>query len=145
MSGAQPQSLGRIPVGMRPGAREFRDASLTISVSQAVPEHMRDRVREVSHLFVKPASRRQRLATALMNFVCQEADANKMTLVLTVCPYHEDGVAEQGMNDAELATWYERFGFQKVQDTPLGQFMARQVREKPRITPIAAAVSRALH
>lgn len=125
---------------MRPGAREFRDASLKVSIPTCVPEHMRDRTREISDVFVKAESRGQRLATALMNFVCQEADANRVTLVLTAREYDEGGPAEE-----QLVTWYEKFGFLKLQDTPTGTFMARQVREKPRIKPVTLAVSRALH
>lgn len=125
---------------MRPGGREFREASLTVSIPTSVPEHMRERVREISHVFVKAGARGKRLATALMNFICQEADANLMTLILTAREYDEGGPAE-----LQLVAWYEKFGFKTLQDTPTGTFMARQVREKPRIKPIALAVSRALH
>jgi GNAT superfamily N-acetyltransferase len=125
---------------MRAGVREFRDASLTVSVSQTIPEHMRERTREISHVFVKAASRRQHLATALLNFVCQEADANRITLILTAREYDEGGPDE-----AALVAWYEKFGFKKLQDTPTGTFMARQVHEKPRIKPVRLAVSKALH
>ena len=129
---------------MRPGAREFREASLTVSIPQSIPEHMRERTREVSHVFTKAGSRGKRFATALMNFVCQEADANRMTLVLTAGAYHEDAVDVQGPDDAQLVAWYEKFGFQKLQDTAGGAYMARQVREKPRIKPVTLAVAQAM-
>jgi GNAT superfamily N-acetyltransferase len=125
---------------MRPGAREFRDASLTVSIPQTIPEHMRERTREISHVFVKAESRGKRLATALMNFVCQEADADLKTLILTAREYDEGGPDE-----AVLVAWYEKFGFQKLQDTPTGTFMARQVRERPRIKQVPLAVAKALH
>lgn len=124
---------------MRAGVREFRDASLTVSIPTCVPEHMRERTREVSHVFVKAASRGKRLATALMNFVCQEADANRITLILTAREYDEGGPPE-----ATLVAWYEKFGFKTLQDTPTGTFMARQVHEKPRIKPVRLAVVQAL-
>jgi GNAT superfamily N-acetyltransferase len=136
---------------MRPGAREFRKASLTVSMSTAVPEHMRERVREITHVFVPHAHRSQRMATALMNFVCQEADANKITLLLTAHRVEDAGGASVSGNDAaepntaQLIAWYEKFGFKTLQDTPTGTFMARQVHEKPRIKPVTLAVSRALH
>lgn len=140
---------------MRPGGREFRDASLSVTVPKSVPEHMRPRMREISDVFVAPASRRQKLATILMNFVCQEADANQITLVLTARAYEdcEDeplalgpaDIAPPRMSSAQLIEWYKRFGFQVLQELPEGTFMARQVIERPRIKPIAAAVSRALH
>lgn len=126
---------------MRAGVREFRDASLKIVVPMGLPEHMRDRMREITHLYVKPESRGQKLATALMNFICQEADANLITLVLTARNF-EDG----GPDEAQLITWYERFGFTKLQDTPTGAYMARQVRtrERPLIKPVTLAVAEAL-
>jgi hypothetical protein len=152
---AQPNADARIPVGMRPGKREFRAASLTVSLSTAVPERMRERVREITHVFVPLTSRNQRQATALMNFVCQEADANKITLLLTAkaAEGNDDGgqmsgnvhCDRTGPTTAQLIAWYEKFGFAKLQDTPAGQLMARQVRERPRIKPIRLAVSRALH
>jgi hypothetical protein len=40
---------------------------------------------------------------------------------------------------AALVAWYEKFGFKKLQDTPTGTFMARQVHEKPRIKPVSAS------
>lgn len=125
---------------MRSGVREFRDASLTVSVPTTIPEHMRAGTREISHVFVKAGSRGQRLATALMNFICQEADANRMTLILVAREYDEGGPDE-----AKLITWYEKFGFKKLDDTPTGTFMARQVREKSRLHLIKHGVSKALH
>jgi hypothetical protein len=124
---------------MRPGKREFRAASLTVSMSTAVPEHMRERVREITHVFVPVTQRNQRQATVLMNFVCQEADANKITLILTA-----QATEEGEPTTAQLIAWYEKFGFAHLQDTPAGMLMARQVREKPRIKPVTLAVSRAM-
>lgn len=124
---------------MRPGQREFRDASLTVSVPITLPTHMQARTREISHVFVKAEARGQRLATALMNFICQEADANRFTLVLTAREYDEGGPDE-----TRLVTWYQKFGFQTLQDTPTGTFMARQVHEKPRVKPVTLGIARAL-
>jgi predicted GNAT family acetyltransferase len=86
----------RIPVGMRPGQRQLASASILVSMTDAVPMAMRAKVREVSHVFVPAADRRQRLATALMNLVCQEADANGITLILTVDPYDTGGPTAAG-------------------------------------------------
>lgn len=137
---------------MRPGRREFKAASLTVAIPVGLPEHMRAQTRELTHVFVEPDSRRQHLATALMNFVCQEADACGMTLVLTAHDYDEPAMHDDESTAAiatpdedQLVAWYEKFGFKKLQDTPKGAFMARQVRERPRIKPIALAVNRALH
>jgi GNAT superfamily N-acetyltransferase len=129
---------GLIPKGMKPGRRELASASLVVSISTAVPEAMRAGTREISHVFVPPEDRGKRLATALMNFICQEADANRITLLLTVRPYGESGPDED-----RLKAWYEKFGFAELQDSPLGALMARRIHVPGNIIPLA--VHRALH
>lgn len=129
----------RIPGGMRPGKRVIASAELTVSMSDSVPEHMRDRTREVTHVFVPVADRRQHLATALMNLVCQEADANGITLLLTAQPYDTGGP-----DGVVLQSWYALFGFRPLQESETGTIMARQV-SNPRRVEIARAVHRALH
>jgi ribosomal protein S18 acetylase RimI-like enzyme len=139
MSAQQSREIKRIPVGMRPGVRQLNDASLRVSVPDAVPEHMRSHLREITHLYVDPASRRQHLATALLNFVCQEADANRITLLLTARSDEEGG-----LTDEQLIEWYKKFGFQKLQEDADGWVMARRVREKLRIVSVAQAVREAM-
>jgi GNAT superfamily N-acetyltransferase len=129
----QQREISRVPDNaMRPGVRRVNDdASVRVTIPEAVPEHMRAKVRELTELYVAPAARRTKLATILMNFVCQEADANRMTLILTAKP-EEEGA----MDEAQLVAWYQRFGFQvlpREQGAPY--LMARQVHEKPRIMP----------
>jgi GNAT superfamily N-acetyltransferase len=113
---------GAIPRGMKPGRRELGVASVMVSISDAVPEHMRARTREVSHLHVPAEYRRKHLATALMNLVCQEADANSITLLLIAQPYDE------GPDEDQLIDWYAKFGFQMLQDSVKGTIMVRKVR-----------------
>jgi ribosomal protein S18 acetylase RimI-like enzyme len=96
---------------------------------------MRSHLREITHLYVDPASRRQHLATALLNFVCQEADANRITLLLTARSDEEGG-----LTDEQLIEWYKKFGFQKLQEDGSGWVMARRVREKPRLVSVEQAV-----
>jgi GNAT superfamily N-acetyltransferase len=114
----------RIPLGMRPGRRELGPASLEVALSAAVPIHMREGTREIAKLIVPVTHRRKHLATALMNLVCQEADANGKTLLLIAEPFGEDGP-----NSDELVAWYEKFGFRALQDVPSGTFMARRVHQ----------------
>jgi hypothetical protein len=131
-----------IPKGMRSGLRQLNDASLRVSISQAVPPHMREGIREISHIFVPLESRRQRLATALLNLVCQEADANAMTLILTARPSDDDGAPESA-----LLTWYAKFGFSPLQESVNGVILARQVHEKTRVVQpsgVGAAVREAI-
>jgi hypothetical protein len=44
---------------MRPGQRQLASASITVSMTDAVPERMRENVREVSHVFVPAEDRRK--------------------------------------------------------------------------------------
>jgi N-acetylglutamate synthase-like GNAT family acetyltransferase len=129
----------QIPVGMRPGKRELATASVTVSMTDAVPARMRETVREVSHVFVPVEDRRKRLATALLNLVCQEADANGITLLLTVNPYDSGGPSAD-----ELQDWYAQFGFRDLQNSPTGKIMARQV-SNPRRNCVARLVHSAVH
>lgn len=136
------ESRGQIPMGMRAGERQLKSASLRVSVPDSVPEHMRAAMREISNVFVPAEDRGKRLATALMNFVCQEADANRLTLILTVQPYDEGGP-----NAEQLKAWYAKFGFIDLQESDAGTIMARKVHvpESANVIPVALAVRRALH
>jgi hypothetical protein len=119
---------GQIPRGMRPGRRELGVASVMVAISQAVPAHMQSRTREVSQLLVPLEHRRKHLGTALMNLICQEADANSITLLLIVQPFDEGGPDED-----QLIDWYIKFGFKTLQDSPTGTVMARQVHVPNRV------------
>lgn len=137
----------QIPVGMKPGLRELNTASVRISESEAVPVKMRAYTREVSGLFVSAEDRRKHYATMLMNLVCQEADANGITLLLLVHPFGglgPDGPVEPPMSEPQLIHWYERFGFNVLQDTPDGAFMARRVHVKRPNRIVERAVKLAL-
>lgn len=130
----------QIPVGMRPGRRELNEASVEIANTVAVPAAMRPGIREVKSLWVPKEQRKKRLATMLMNLICQEADANGITLILTAREYDDDSLTEE-----QLVKWYERFGFQVLQLDVTGTVMARKVHvpEKPNIV-LPAAISRSL-
>lgn len=114
--------MNNIPKGMKPGRRELNEASVSVCMSEAVPEHMREDIREILNLFVEPQARRKKLATMLMNMVCQEADANSITLILTARP-----LDDQGPDEESLIAWYGQFGFKGLQDTVNGLMLARQV------------------
>lgn len=129
----------RIPVGMRPGRRELGPAALTVAISQAVPAHMQSRTREIIDLIVPAEARRQKLGTMLLNLVCQEADANGITLILVAKPFGEPAA----MDVDALRLWYQRFGFQVIQEDAGGPVMARQVHRKPNLI-LAGAVRRGL-
>jgi len=120
---------GSIPQGMRVGRRELNEASLKITVPTCVPERLQPRMREISELYVPPSSRNHKLATALMNFVCQEADANMFVLLLKAWSFTKDDEEPLGLDDDQLIAWYKRFGFTELIMDPSGaQLMARQPR-----------------
>jgi len=134
-----------IPQGMRPGRRELNEARANITFSDAVPAHMREQIREVSGLYVPPAARGRRLATALMNFICQEADSNRITLLLIVDSFQTDDDEPLGPDDDQLAAWYAKFGFTKLQDSPKGQIMVRRVHAPtPKLVAEIDAINRLL-
>ena len=135
MDGMTQRTINNVPKGMRPGRRELNEASLRVQLCEAVPEHMRASVREITHVHVAPEYRRKRLATMLLNLVCQEADANRMTRLLTAAP-----AWDSDMDAAQLVAFYELFGFVQLQDTPQGMLMARQVHERPRLSLVPLAV-----
>lgn len=132
------REISNIPMGMRPGLRQLNDASLRVNMTIVVPEHMRPAVREITDVLVPVASRGKRLATALLNFVCQEADASGITLILTAraAVGAGDNTALDGPDDKKLIAWYKKFGFVELESTPTGMLMARQVHEKSRIEEV---------
>ena len=71
---------------------------------------MRGEIREI--LSVQSGNPRKGQASALMAKVCKEADKEWMTLMVQVYAF------DDGMSDEQLRKWYERFGFEKVQDGP---------------------------
>ena len=99
------------------GRREIGSASCKIVEASGVPEHMQPMMREV--LDLTSTNPRKGHATALMTRICAEADRTRTTLLLTAHAFQD------GMTDEQLAKWYERFGFIKIQDQPV--IMARQV------------------
>lgn len=139
------REITKIPLGMRPGRRELNSASLKIAmpVGLGLPPEKLEHMREVLELFVPVGDRGKRIATALMNFVCQEADANRITLILTARQFAD----VLGPDEERLVVWYQRFGFTVLQQMPGGTIMARQVKPPvppPTIAPLSSAVRRGL-
>lgn len=131
------REIKAIPTTMRCGVRELTRsgsyvARLEVAMSEAVPESMRAHTREIIGFYVARGNRGQRWGAALMNMVCQEADANCMTLLLTARP--SDG--DLGPSQAKLMEFYQRFGFFVLQETPSGPLMARQVVPRPKILQV---------
>lgn len=117
-----------IPVGMRPGLRQLKSAQLRVTIPDSVPPHMRPKMRELSEMYVPGEDRGHHLATALLNFVCQEADANHITLLLLACEFSMGEDDAPSLSESQLVAWYTRFGFQALQPSgDEGTLMARRV------------------
>lgn len=73
---------------------------------------------------VQQAFRREGHGTALLEDVCADADREGVTLILNVESYMDGG-----LDDMQLWTWYERFGFRGNIDLGIG--MTRPPRTNP--------------
>jgi len=101
---------------MNIGLRTHKSASLRIAVAEGLPDEMRPGTREI--ISVRAENSRKGHASALMCKVCNEADRQRIVLLLEAKPF------DDGMNEDQLMRWYGRFGFIRIQDEPV--LMARQ-------------------
>lgn len=101
------------------GTYEAGPASLHVGLSDALPEHLRSRVYEISAVYCDPDHRRQGYGTDLMRKACADADIAGITLLLSVDPG-----SDSDMTLTQLASWHAKFGFQIIQPAPM--LMARQ-------------------
>ena len=106
---------------MKTGARTYGGATLQVSIPRALPEHMQERVREVTNVFTDPKNRKQGNASELLRRLVTEADRDQTVLMLTPKPEHDEPVELHA-----LINWYHRYSFQLIQDEP--PLMARQPR-----------------
>ena len=98
---------------MKPGAIGMNGSSCRVSFSQAVPVHLRGKVREISSLVTDQASRGHGSASELMREVIQQADQDGMALLVVVVPF--DG---EPLDSSALQQWYSRLGFIEIQPEP---------------------------
>ena len=105
---------------MKPGIRHRNSASCRVSVCTAIPNRMRLKTREITHVDVPENLRNMGMATQMLLDVCDEADLHKIILLLFPKPFGEGPMLdEQGLID-----WYsKKFGFQVIQLSPV--MMAR--------------------
>lgn len=105
---------------MKPGIRQHGPATLKLSFNSSVPAHLRGGVLELSHLIVPEQHRKQGYASLLLQKVCAEADEAGKVLLLMPKPY--DVI---GMDREQLVDFYQRFGFEVIQERP-AVLMARK-------------------
>lgn len=109
-------------------------ARCIVARTDAVPEHMQERIREVSKVYTDAGHRKQGYGTQLMQQVCEFADLNNFVLILTPSPQANT------ITKDKLMDWYKRFGFVKTQDSPV--LMARAPSFKVRQGVVSAAVEK---
>ena len=107
---------------MTEGLRTHRSASLRVAMATGLPEDMRLLTREL--IDVRSTNARKGHANGLLAEVCHEADMWWMTLVIQVRPF-----GDAGMDDARLERFYKKFGFRRIQDSPLLMARSPQVPE----------------
>lgn len=109
------------------GPRKVGPARCRVRQSNSVPQHMRERIREVVDLEVPAAEQGKGYATTLMHKVCREADAANIILVLVPAPWGD----HINLSAQQLEDWYAReFGFHAIQEHPV-RLMARMVHGTP--------------
>lgn len=59
-------------------------------------------------------SRQQGAATRLMQEVCRRADMSMLMLVVSPEPF-----GKRALDAKQLERWYEKFGFERIQDKPV--------------------------
>lgn len=117
--------------------KDHRVGAATCRVRQtnALPERMRARTRELCCLEVPAAEQGKGYATTLLHKVCRDADAAGIVLVLWPHPFG-DNIA---MSRDQLEAWYGRaFGFQRIQHDPV--LMARMPGATPRMLTLNPVV-----
>ena len=127
---------------MKSGIRYYENASCKISTCTAIPERMRAKTRELTHVDVPENLRKQGMATQLLTNVCDEADAHGITLLIFPEPF---GTGPKMSKDA-LMKWYSaKFGFTAIQAKPV--MMARAPFGSPRVfkpTLIASLINKVI-
>jgi GNAT superfamily N-acetyltransferase len=91
---------------MKPGTIQLGNASLHISYPQIVPGNLRGFSREITEFYVPEEFRGKGEGTELLKEVCEQADSEKIQLLLIA-------------DTEKLANYYERFGFVAIQKAPI--------------------------
>lgn len=99
---------------MMRGNRSHGSAGLKLSYSQGVPSHLRGGIREITNLYTAADSRGKGDASKLLQDVCNEADHERLVLILMPIPFDK----VDALSELNLIEWYAKFGFTIIQDKP---------------------------
>lgn len=126
------------PTHIMVGKYKHGQATCELKRSGSLPKEMRDGIRELVKLHTPVERRKNGDATELLRSICDEADTQRIVLMLTVEPF-----GDPDLGASQLEAWYEKFGFMVIQSEP--RLMARMVGATPRVlNPVTAAVGRAI-
>ena len=84
------------------------------------PDHAYYGLHGVYDVRTKADCRRMGFASRVMAAVCRDADAESVRLVLMVGGRIHERRADRPMSNEALASWYERFGFQRWYEVESG-------------------------
>lgn len=99
---------------MEPGTRSNGPASLQLVRMVGIDKSVTDGLLEVKSVKTAKPNRRRGHASRLMVDVCAEADKSGTILVLTPEQFDNGPIGTK-----QLEHWYERFGFEVIQDKPV--------------------------
>ena len=102
---------------MKPGTIQLGNASLHIGYPQIIPGNLRGFAREISEFNVPDAFRGKGEGSELLKEVCEEADAKGVLLILIA-------------DTQRLQLFYERFGFEVIQNEPIVLMMRKPIEFK---------------
>ena len=122
------------------GKYQHGKATCVLNRSVQVPSEMRNGIREISSLQTPAESRRNGDATQLLHSICEEADTQRIVLLL-----HAEPFGDSALDADQLESWYAKFGFMVIQAEP--KLMARMVDSTPRVlacNPVTLAVAHAI-
>ena len=91
---------------MKPGTITLGNASLHVGHSQIVAPNQRGHAREITEFFVPEPHRGKGEGASLLQEVCDQADQEKILLIIIA-------------DTLRLATFYAKFGFIVIQDSPI--------------------------
>jgi len=91
---------------MKTGTRKLGPSTVHVGYTQIVSAHLRGKVRELTAFHTEAEMRGQGYGKALMRDICDEADHERITLMLIA-------------DSMDLAFWYAGSGFVLLQEGPM--------------------------
>jgi len=107
--------------------------SNNFSSLQCVPSKVLDGVYEITNIWTDPLNRKAGYATSLLKQACRDADIQHKVLMVQPKEYGNSN----GLRD--LASWYKKFDFVKIQANPILMARAAQ-KHTPNKTKVSESI-----